>query len=311
MSDIDLLVHQTDLPIIEQALGLAGYLLETNRKYERHYQNTNPDFTIHIDVHIRLPYLDDSALCEVWARTRRINLVMPPPKAFGVAGTGTETLILSPEDALIYAATDALIYHGRLGEVALRDMALIIKDNVHPLNWSNVIRIIKQYQLESLLYYAFSVVNPVRSGIKERNKLCKNMEPNAIDASNGANQMTKAIPPPERCRAGSVSGQIIIPEWVLKAIKPSGWKTLELRFYQSMFRSGSFINNDLAPVIRFITRPERFQVLLGSFLPSRDFMVQRYGVKYRRLVYLYYPFRIVSHFGRLIKLINQLLWSTN
>lgn len=261
MSDIDLLVHQIDLPIIDKVLSQIGYLMETDRKDETHYHNTNPDFTMHIDVHTGLPYLDKSGLTEIWSKASRINLAAPTDRLS--SQTSIEMMILPPEHALIYAATDALMYHGRLSQTCLTDIKFIIHNTAILFNWPDVIGLVKRYHLESHLYYALSVAN-------------------------------------QKIKTG-------IPEWVLTAIKPQGKKLLELRLYQTIFKNGSFSNGDLAPVLRFMTRPERFQVLLGSFFPSPDFMVKRYELTDRKLLSFYYPFRVLAHFGRVMKLIGQII----
>lgn len=143
ISDIDLLAREDSLGRIDEILGKSGYDSENARNDEIHYKNNSPDFTIHIDLHSQLPYLDESGHNGLWDRAVKTEL------------TGTEAYILSPEDALIYAATDAAVYHSRITPAVLNDIALIIRQADESLKWDQVIGIIKRYHLEAPLYYTF------------------------------------------------------------------------------------------------------------------------------------------------------------
>jgi hypothetical protein len=143
MSDIDLLVKGSDLALIEESLSALGYKLEMRRSSEVHYQTNHPDFTIHIDIHTELPYLDNKGNDEVWSRIVKTTL------------SGVETHVLSPEDALIYAITDAFTGHGRINETVLNDIAAII--NRLNVNWLLAIELIKCYGLQAPMYYCLNL----------------------------------------------------------------------------------------------------------------------------------------------------------
>ena len=253
MSDIDLLVHKTDLSRIEQALNRIGYVWEIGRRDEQHYHNPDPGLAVHIeiDIHNRLPYLDSLSLQGLWTRAVKRPLA------------GVETLVLSPEDTLIYTAADATIHHARISQICLDDMARIINNAERKTDWLLVTKLIRQYRLEAPLYYALGVA------IKQT--------------------------------------RINIPPWVLKAIRPVGGNRWSLMVYKFVLKERLVLGDDIAPVLRFITRPNRFRLFLELFLPSPGFMKPRYELSSQRSVYFYYPIRMVSLLGRGIKVTGRLL----
>lgn len=156
ISDLDLLVKKDSLGLIDKILRRADYDLEIGRNDEIHYKNISPDFTIHIDLHSQLPYLDERGYDNIWARTVKTVLA------------GTDAHVLSPEDALIYAATDATVYHARPSHAALNDIALITRNSDRNIDWTEVINQIKRFRLEAPLYYIFQKANlSVNAGIPD------------------------------------------------------------------------------------------------------------------------------------------------
>ncbi|MBI4713279.1 MAG: nucleotidyltransferase family protein [Planctomycetes bacterium] len=225
-------------------LGVLGWLPDSGRNSEQHYQKTVGGFTIHLDLHTAIPYLDRAGL----ERFRS----MAQPTRFG----NTSGLIPSAEDALIYSAADAIICHAHVTDVCLTDISLIIRKHSTRIDWAEVVRQAKQHRLEATLYYVFSIAN-------------------------------------RKMNAG-------IPDWVLAKIKPSGQKALEVWFYRRFIGNG--LSDDLAPVLRFITRPRRFKLLLDSFFPPSDFMMRRYGLTGKNTSFVFYPIRLLSHFRRIVKI---------
>ncbi len=246
MSDIDLLVKPTDLPEIEQQLAQLGYCLDIGRREEAHYHNPGSKFPISIDIHNRLTHLTEKGLADAWSRAVKTTI------------NGVDALVLSPEDALIYTAGDAAIHHAWLREVWLKDMTMLINKYDKDIDWSLVIKIIRENRLAVPLYYTFIVAN-------------------------------------QRVKAG-------IPDWVIKAIKPGPGEWLASWLYRiALCRSKPI--DEIAPILRFVTRSGRARVFFDSFFPSTDFMRRRYELQTQRLAYLYYLPRAMSNLWRVIKVV--------
>ncbi|MBI4834753.1 MAG: nucleotidyltransferase family protein [Planctomycetes bacterium] len=138
MSDIDLLVKRADLPLLEKSMDALGYKLEMRRSSEAHYSNNLPEFTIHIDIHTDLSFLDTRGNSEIWERAVKAAL------------SDNETYILSPEDALIYALTYSFTGHGHIKNAAINDASWIIRK--HNISWDLISTLIKRYNLEVPMY---------------------------------------------------------------------------------------------------------------------------------------------------------------
>jgi hypothetical protein len=240
MSDIDLLVKEKDLPSLKSVLENLGYRFENERSDEIHYTNNNPDITFHIDIHTDLIYIPKPKLSDIWARAVKAN--------FG----SIRGFILSPEDALIYAITDAFIGHGRITQNTINDVTVIL--DKYLINWILLRKLIKQYGLEVPLYYGII-------SIKKQS-------------------------------------DIDVPGWFMNKIKPTSRKFLERKIYKIALKRPA---EDLAPVLRFATCPKKGSLVARSFFPSGGFMSRRYN-RVNGLSWIYYPYRVINHFWRLIKL---------
>ncbi len=97
-----------------------------------------------------------------------------------------------------------------------------------------------------------------------------------------------------------------IPEAVLCSLKPSRRSGLAPTLYRLIAGGGLNGNDDVAPILRFLTRPGRPGLLAGSFFPAPDFMSRRYDITNRWGRYAYYPIRLASHGLRLLRLAHQL-----
>ncbi|MFH1228780.1 MAG: nucleotidyltransferase family protein [Planctomycetota bacterium] len=98
---------------------------------------------------------------------------------------------------------------------------------------------------------------------------------------------------------------VAIPADIFKAIKPAGKKAWELMIYRYFIKHRSN-NDDIAPVLRALTRPGKAGLLRESFLPAAGFMQRRYNVS-TAVLYGYYPIRFFSHIWRVSKLSFGLL----
>ncbi|MFA5794838.1 MAG: nucleotidyltransferase family protein [Candidatus Brocadiia bacterium] len=149
MSDIDLLVKASDLSAVGKELASFDYKLEISRDNESHYRKQIHNFTLHVDVHTSLPYLSNSDLDDTMAQARQVKL------------NGIDALVLGPEDAIIYAGFDAVVGHARITQTVLSDIAMIICSQeiaAGKFDWPELIKRMKQYRLEAVLYFVLSEV---------------------------------------------------------------------------------------------------------------------------------------------------------
>lgn len=147
MSDIDLLTDEDRMDAFGSTLGALGWMPDSGRSSEQHYQKTVGGFTIHLDLHTSIPYLDRTGLEKTWSAACRVP--------FG----NTTALVLTPADTLIYSAADAIICHARVTDTCLTDITLIIQKYADKIDWPSLIRMTRQCNLEAPLYYVFSRAN--------------------------------------------------------------------------------------------------------------------------------------------------------
>jgi len=96
---------------------------------------------------------------------------------------------------------------------------------------------------------------------------------------------------------------INIPNEFITGIKPSPRKILENKLYQIALKHP---NEDLAPVLRFATCSKKGSLVARSFFPSGGFMSRRYN-RADGLSWIYYPYRVINHCWRMIKLVRSAL----
>ena len=141
MGDIDLLIRQEDFVKADKCLHRLEYNLESGSN--AHYIKKTPPVSL-LDIHTRIWYLDKSEIDNVWKNGRQIEI------------SKHKTLVLAPEDMLIYAAAHPSVHHGHLKKTSLADIARILKTYGQEINWDRLIRKIKKYNLQIPLFYAFS-----------------------------------------------------------------------------------------------------------------------------------------------------------
>ena len=135
LSDVDLLVHEQDLPAIHQLLieiGLAQQI-DGNPAY---YSSQS---TLSLDLVSSLWYLDEEGLKALWARARTRSLGQLTAKQLG------------SDDLLLYLTAYSVVHRGYLGPSFFTDLQLLIEKE--PLHWHTLIEEAGRHHLKIPLYH--------------------------------------------------------------------------------------------------------------------------------------------------------------
>lgn len=138
LSDVDLLVHETDLDAIDCILTEAGYarLIDGNPCYR------SPGNALAFDILTTLWYLDDQGLAELWANAQP-----------HVLHTRTISL-LAADDLLIHLTSYAVIHRGTFTPAWEQDMRLLLLHE--SIDWTALTRKARQYSLSIPLLYGLT-----------------------------------------------------------------------------------------------------------------------------------------------------------
>ena len=138
MSDVDLLVHEQDLPAIDRILRELGYRpqIDGNPAYR------DPDGVLLLDILSKIWYLDDQE--PIWRRAVTRN-------QDEVAAKG-----MSTNDLVIYLTAYAVVHRGWLSPSFAQDLALLIeKEHV---DWEVVVDEASRCHLKIPVYHGLSFV---------------------------------------------------------------------------------------------------------------------------------------------------------
>ncbi len=143
IADIDLLVHESDLPAIGRLLGNLGFTqqIDGNPSY------ASSEHGLALDLITSFWYLDDQELRNLWRRAR--------PRPFGA----TIISCLDTVDLLIYLTAYAVIHRGHVSASFAQDMKLLIEKE--PPDWPTVVARTKHARLEVPLLHGLSHVRKV------------------------------------------------------------------------------------------------------------------------------------------------------
>lgn len=160
MADIDLLVHPCNLNKAESILrGLKFSLAPTG---ELHYIKREGEFLTQIDLHWDIWYLKDQR--EVWQSAIKAKVA------------GVETLIMSPEDTIIYTAVHSAVHHGMIRDVWVEDISRLI-DYYKDINWNDVTEKVHRYNLNTPVFYFFSRLKRLDNGSPIPSDVMKRLVP--------------------------------------------------------------------------------------------------------------------------------------
>jgi hypothetical protein len=135
LSDVDLLVHERDLPTIHRLLLEAGFTqqIDGNPAY------VSPQSGLSLDLISELWYLDEEALAALWGRAR-IRLL------------GRLTIKqLASNDLMTYLIAYSVVHRGYLSPSFFTDLRLLVEKE--PLLWSRLVEESFRHHLKIPLYH--------------------------------------------------------------------------------------------------------------------------------------------------------------
>ncbi len=140
LSDVDLLVHESDLPTIDRELRNLGFAqqIDGNPAY------ASAEGTLSLDLITTLWYLDQQELASVWKRARRRPV------------DATTISCLDTADLLIYTAAYNVIHRGHLSASFVHDMKLLIEKEAP--DWPVIVARTRQAKLHVPLFHGLSHV---------------------------------------------------------------------------------------------------------------------------------------------------------
>jgi hypothetical protein len=135
LTDVDLLVHELDLPAIHQLLMEAGFAqqIDGNPAY------VSPQFTLSLDLISELWYLDKEGLAALWGRARTRSLGELTVKQ------------LASDDLLLYLIAYAVVHRGQLCPSYFTDLGLLIEKE--PPHWPTVVEEAIRHHMKIPLYH--------------------------------------------------------------------------------------------------------------------------------------------------------------
>jgi hypothetical protein len=135
LSDVDLLVHEQDLPAIHQLLIETGFTqqIDGNPAY------CSPHCTLSLDLVSNLWYLDEDGLTGLWARAQTRPLGRLTVKQLG------------SDDLLLYLTAYSVVHRGHLSPSFFTDLRLLMKKE--PLDWPTLIEEADRRYLKIPLYH--------------------------------------------------------------------------------------------------------------------------------------------------------------
>lgn len=138
ISDVDLLVHETDLPTLDRVLTDAGY----RRQIDGNPCYAAPESGLSFDIVTTLWYLDEQGLAELWGNSRPYTIQ-------------TRTVaLLAAEDLLIHLTAYALVHRGALIPAWRQDVQLLLLRE--RIDWEAITRKARQYSLTIPLFHGLT-----------------------------------------------------------------------------------------------------------------------------------------------------------
>lgn len=136
MADVDLLVHEADLPVIDNVLKSLAYRphIDGNPAY------VDSDHKLDLDMVTHIWYLDDPAI--IWQRAVRREFQGSPIQA------------MDSNDLLLYLTAYVVVYRGRLSPFFAQDLALLLEKE--QIEWSFVLTEASRYHLKIPLYHGLA-----------------------------------------------------------------------------------------------------------------------------------------------------------
>lgn len=138
MTDIDLLVRESDLDPIDRLLTKSGYA----REIDGNPAYRSPDGSLLLDITMGIWYLNSAGIEAVWHRAihRTIH--------------GLPIRCMNTDDLVLYLTAYAVIHRGACTSLFAEDLALVAQRE--PVNWESVCAEAVRWNLKVPVYYGLS-----------------------------------------------------------------------------------------------------------------------------------------------------------
>jgi Uncharacterised nucleotidyltransferase len=159
LSDVDLLVHEQDLPAIHRLLIETGFTqqIDGNPAY------CSPQSTLSLDLVTNLWYLDEEGLAALWTRAQTRPLGRLTVKH------------LSSNDLLLYLIAYSVVHRGHLSPSFFTDLRLLIEKE--PLDWPALIEEADRRYLKIPLYHGLRQLTLSNSTIEIPETVIRQLSP--------------------------------------------------------------------------------------------------------------------------------------
>ena len=173
MSDVDLLVHEQDLPAIDHHLTQLGYRpqIDGNPAY------LDPDGVLLLDILSKIWYLDDPE--PIWRRAVTKN-------RDGVATKG-----MSTNDLVIYLTAYAVVHRGRFSPSFAQDLAFLI-EREH-VDWDFVVDEASRRHLKIPIYHGLFFVMTRSAGVPIPDHVLRSLAPSTVSERLGHLLLRKLV----------------------------------------------------------------------------------------------------------------------
>ena len=160
MVDVDMLVHDPDLPAIDRILRDLGYRsqIDGNPAY------VDPDDTLALDVITKVWYVDDQTA--IWQRAWRRDFEGIPIKGLGAS------------DLLIYLTTYSVIHRGYLSASFARDIAFLLEKE--HMDWDFIVDEASRCHLKIPMYHGLSFVLTRYAGVPVPDHALRSLAPSPL-----------------------------------------------------------------------------------------------------------------------------------
>jgi len=162
LSDVDLLVHEQDLPVIHRLLMETGFTqqIDGNPAY------ISSQSTLTLDLISELWYLDEQGLAELWARARSRPLGQLMVKQ------------LASDDLLLYLVAYTVVHRGYFAPSFFTDLKLLIEKEV--IHWPTVIEEAARHHLKIPLYYGLRQLTLADARIGVPSSVLQQLAPSSL-----------------------------------------------------------------------------------------------------------------------------------
>jgi hypothetical protein len=161
MVDIDLLVHEEDLPAIDRLLRDLAYQpqIDGNPVY------VHPEHSLTLDLITHVWYLDNQE--EVWQRAVQREMDGIPVKGLG------------SNDLLIYLTAYSVVHRGYLSASFARDIAFLVEKE--RMDWDFVVDEASRSHLKIPIYHGLSFVLTRYSGVPIPDHVLRSLAPSTVN----------------------------------------------------------------------------------------------------------------------------------